>query len=176
MYRHTASPVLLWPKVSGLRSGCPLSNLSVSLCSTRPGCGSQRLLRCRLHPAGRGPNSSSLFPPLAAVVAVAPGRGASGEEARLSGMPRPPIGRGGGTASAVTERLSPAEAFRVSLHLAITYYYITVISPNCKRRGSLIKKIRYARRQVPPGIPLRGIIIRRPESRRTKHTSDFRGY
>ena len=30
-----------------------------------PGCGSQRLLRCRLHPAGRGPNSSSLFPPLA---------------------------------------------------------------------------------------------------------------
>ena len=41
-----------------------------------PGCGTQRLLRCRLHPAGRGPNSSSLFPPLAAVVAVAPkGRG-----------------------------------------------------------------------------------------------------
>ena len=39
----------------------------------RPGCGSQRLLRCRSHPAGRGPNSSSLFPPLAAVVAVASG-------------------------------------------------------------------------------------------------------
>ena len=38
----------------------------------RPGCGTQRLLRCRLHPAGRCPNSSSLFPPLAAVVAVAP--------------------------------------------------------------------------------------------------------
>ena len=94
------------------RSGCPLSNLSVSLRSTRPGCGSQRLLRCRLHPAGRGPNSSSLFPPLAAVVAVAPGRGASGEEARLCGMPRPPLGRGGGTASAVTERLSPAKASR----------------------------------------------------------------
>ena len=35
------------------------------------GCGSQRLLRCRSHPAGRCPNSSSLFPPLAAVVAVA---------------------------------------------------------------------------------------------------------
>ena len=33
--------------------------------------GSQRLLRCRSHPAGRCPNSSSLFPPLAAVVAVA---------------------------------------------------------------------------------------------------------
>ena len=40
-----------------------------------PGCGSQRLLRCRSHPAGRGPNSSSLFPPLAAVVAVAPTEG-----------------------------------------------------------------------------------------------------
>ncbi len=41
-----------------------------------PGCGSQRLLRCCSHPAGRRPNSSSLFPPLAAVVAVAPkGRG-----------------------------------------------------------------------------------------------------
>ena len=38
-----------------------------------PGCGSQRLLRYRSHPAGRGPNSSSLFPPLAAVVAVASG-------------------------------------------------------------------------------------------------------
>ena len=92
------------------RSGHPSSNLSVSLRSPRPGCGSQRLLRCRLHPAGRCPNSSSLFPPLAAVVAVAPGRGASGEEAKLCGMPRPPLVRGGGTASAVTERLSPAEA------------------------------------------------------------------
>ena len=195
MYRHTASPVSLWPKVSGLRSGCPSYNLSVSLRSTRPGCGSQRLLRCRLHPAGRGPNSSSRFPPLAAVVAPSrgasgeearlsgmpkpplvrgggtasavterlspakasrsgcplsnlsvcfadssPSRGASGEEAKLCGMPKPPLVRGGGTASAVTERLSPAEAFRVSLHLAITYYYIKVISPNCKRRGSLIKK------------------------------------
>ena len=74
-------------------------NLSVNASHChRPGCGSQRLLRCRLHPAGRSPNSSSLFPPLAAVVAVAPGRGASGEEAKLSGMPRPPLGRGGGNA------------------------------------------------------------------------------
>ena len=81
--------------------------LSVSLRSPRPGCGSQRLLRCRSHPAGRGPNSSSLFPPLAAVVAVAPSRGASGEEIKLCGLPKPPLGRGGGTASAVTERLSP---------------------------------------------------------------------
>ena len=37
----------------------------------KTGCGSQRLLRCRSHPAGRGPNSSSLYPPQAAVVAVA---------------------------------------------------------------------------------------------------------
>ena len=41
-----------------------------------------------------------------------PSRGASGEEARLCGMPRPPLGRGGGTASAVTERLSTAGAIR----------------------------------------------------------------
>ena len=47
-------------------------NLSVTPTACHsPGCGSQRLLRCRLHPAGRCPNSSSLFPPLAAVVAVA---------------------------------------------------------------------------------------------------------
>ena len=36
-----------------------------------------------------------------------PSRGASGEEAKLCGMPRPPLGRGGGSASALTERLSP---------------------------------------------------------------------
>ena len=36
-----------------------------------------------------------------------PCRGASGEETKLCGMPRPPLGRGGGTASAVTERFSP---------------------------------------------------------------------
>ena len=62
-----------------LRSGSRETGLpspsSLARCHC-PGCGSQRLLRCRLHPAGRGPNSSSLFPPLAAVVAVAPkGRG-----------------------------------------------------------------------------------------------------
>ena len=52
---------------------CPLRRFA-----PRPGCGTQRLLRCRLHPAGRCPNSSSLFPPLAAVVAVAPKGGAAG--------------------------------------------------------------------------------------------------
>ena len=49
-----------------------------------PGCGSQRLLRCRSHPAGRGPNSSSLFPPLAAVVAVAPTEGRLWHSAKFS--------------------------------------------------------------------------------------------
>ena len=57
----------------------PGDGLALSVIASQchcPGCGSQRLLRCRSHPAGRGPNSSSLFPPLAAVVAVAPkGRG-----------------------------------------------------------------------------------------------------
>ena len=42
--------------------------------------------------------------------ASSPKGGASGEEAKLSGMPRPPLGRGGGSASALTERLSPAVA------------------------------------------------------------------
>ena len=68
--------------------------------ASHPGCGSQRLLRSRLHPAGRGPNSDSLFPPLAAVVVVAPNRGASGEEMKLFEMPRPPLDRGGGTPQA----------------------------------------------------------------------------
>ena len=66
---------------NGLISGFKASDLvflDESGCNTdmtrrSPGCGSQRLLRCRSHPAGRGPNSSSLFPPLAAVVAVASG-------------------------------------------------------------------------------------------------------
>ena len=52
----------------------------------------------RLRLAGRCPNNDSLLPSLAAVVVVAPSRGASGEEARLSDMPRPPLRRGGGIA------------------------------------------------------------------------------
>ena len=81
-----------------------LYNLSVSLRSTRPGCGSQRLLRCRSHPAGRCPNSSSLFPPLAAVVAVAPGRGASGETVHFAGTAKASPTRGAVERSE-TERL-----------------------------------------------------------------------
>ena len=38
---------------------------------TATGCGTQQPLRYRLRLAGRGPNGNSLFPPLAAVVAVA---------------------------------------------------------------------------------------------------------
>ena len=45
-----------------------------------------------------------------ASLASSPSRGASGEEAKLCGMPKPPLGRGGGSASALTERLSPAVA------------------------------------------------------------------
>jgi hypothetical protein len=36
-----------------------------------------------------------------------PGRGASGEEARLYDMPKPPLDRGGGSAPALTVRLTP---------------------------------------------------------------------
>ena len=45
-----------------------------------------------------------------ASLASSPSRGASGEEEKFSAMPKPPLGRGGGSASALTERLSPAAA------------------------------------------------------------------
>ena len=73
--------------------------------STRPGCGTQQPLRYRLRLAGRGPNSDSLFPPLAAVVVVAPGRGASGETVHFAGTAKASPTRRGGTPSGVTERL-----------------------------------------------------------------------
>ena len=72
-------PPYLWTPLSPQRvKGC--SPLTIPKKKSKPknasrfaktGCGSQRLLRCRSHPAGRCPNSSSLFPPQAAVVAVA---------------------------------------------------------------------------------------------------------
>ena len=81
---------------NGLISGFKASDLvflDESGCNTdmtrrSPGCGSQRLLRYRSHPAGRGPNSSSLFPPLAAVVAVAPSRGGFGSPRKVNGFAR----------------------------------------------------------------------------------------
>ena len=69
-----------------------------------PGCGSQRLLRCRSHPAGRCPNSSSLFPPLAAVVAVAPCRRGLGSPRKVNGFARGSPTRGAVERSE-TERL-----------------------------------------------------------------------
>ena len=83
---------------NGLISGFKASDLvflDESGCNTdmtrrSPGCGSQRLLRCRSHPAGRGPNSSSLLPPLAAVVAVASGL-TDGSRAVSSKKRRPPF-------------------------------------------------------------------------------------
>ena len=72
-------PPYLWTPLSPQRvKGCsPLTipkmrskRKKASRCA-KTGCGSQRLLRCRSHPAGRCPNSSSLYPPQAAVVAVA---------------------------------------------------------------------------------------------------------
>ena len=89
---------------NGLISGFKASDLvflDESGCNTdmtrrSPGCGSQRLLRCRSHPAGRGPNSSSLFPPLAAVVAVAPCRGGFGSPRKVNGFTRGSPTRGAG--------------------------------------------------------------------------------
>ena len=72
-------PPYLWTPLSPQRvKGCsPLTipkkkskRKKASRCA-KTGCGSQRLLRYRSHPADRGPNSSSLHPPQAAVVAVA---------------------------------------------------------------------------------------------------------
>ena len=79
-----------------------------------PGCGSQRLLRCRSHPAGRGPNSSSLFPPLAAVVAVAPSRGGFGSPRKVNGFARGSPTRGAVERSE-TERLYGGEPYREPL-------------------------------------------------------------
>ena len=55
--------------------------------------------------AGRCPNGDSLFPPLAAVVAVAPSRGASGETVHFAGTAKASPTRRGGIALAMTERL-----------------------------------------------------------------------
>ena len=99
---------------------CPLRR-----CAPRPGCGTQRLLRCRLHPAGRCPNSSSLFPPLAAVVAVAPRGGALGFAGckSLSLWER-------WHCEAMTERASPTGQ---SCHAAISRPFVRAILSLCLR-------------------------------------------
>ena len=43
----------------------------MTTCACESGCGTQHPLRSRLRLAGRGPNNSSLHPPLAAVAVVA---------------------------------------------------------------------------------------------------------
>ena len=108
------------------RRACPLRRLRRHC----PGCGSQRLLRCRSHPAGRGPNSSSLFPPLAAVVAVAPkGRGFGrvhrflylfGETCGIMGLrPCPPIYSGG-----EVRKMESILSFILSVGANVAAYYI----------------------------------------------------
>ena len=81
------------------------SNLSVSHSLDKAGLRHPAFAALRLRLAGRGPNSDSLFPPLAAVVVVAPGRGASGETVHFAGTAKASPTRGGGIASAMTERL-----------------------------------------------------------------------
>ena len=110
------------------RAGLALSVIA-SQCHC-PGCGSQRLLRCRSHPAGRGPNSSSLFPPLAAVVAVAPkGRGFGrphrslylfGEKSGIMVLrPCPPIYSGG-----EVRKMESILSFILSVGANVAAYYI----------------------------------------------------
>ena len=65
-----------------------------------------------------------------------PSRGASGEEAKLYEMPRPPLGRGGGSASALTERLSPAAAHGQASILSFPYNH------NKKSRSALLQALR----------------------------------
>jgi len=95
------------PRAGLSYKGKALSSYNLSVIAARchcPGCGSQRLLRCRSHPAGRGPNSSSLFPPLAAVVAVAPSRRGFGSPRKVNGFARGSPTRGAVERSE-TERL-----------------------------------------------------------------------
>ena len=75
-------PVLLYLSAAGVSTSPSRQALS-GASAPEPGCGPQRLLRSRSHPAGRCPNNSSLFPPLAAVVAVAPGGRAIGRPGRF---------------------------------------------------------------------------------------------
>ena len=64
--------------------------LSVGLAPAKAGLRLPASAALRLRLAGRGPNSSSLFPPLAAVVAVAPRGGAIGGLVERSETEKPP--------------------------------------------------------------------------------------
>ena len=76
-----------------------------------------------------------------------PSRGASGEEARLHEMPKPPLGRGGGTASAVTERLSLARASRSGCPL---YNLSVCFADSSPSRGASGEEARLHEMPKPP--------------------------
>jgi len=61
-----------------------------------------------------------------ALRASSPSRGASGEEMKFPVMPKPPLGRGGGTASAVTERFSSFCAIHAE-NTTIHAYFIYIL-------------------------------------------------
>ena len=88
--REKAAAEMQRPFFAWKRSGSPSYNLSVSLRSTAP----------------------LVEEPLAE-------RKTLNWEGKLCGMPKPPLGRGGGTASAVTERLSPAAAHGQACKLSV---------------------------------------------------------
>ena len=67
----------------------------------------------KVYRAGRTEGRPVLVQPLSLTpFDSSPSRGASGEEAKLYGLPRPPLARGGGIASAMTERASPSPGSR----------------------------------------------------------------
>ena len=80
-------------------------NLSVCLRSTRPGCGTQHPQHFVCVLLAAAPTATPCFRHWRRSSLLPLPRGASGEEIRLYEMPRPPLVRGGGTPSGVTERL-----------------------------------------------------------------------
>jgi len=105
-------------------SGC-----NTDMTRRSPGCGSQRLLRYRSHPAGRSPNSSSLFPPLAAVVAVA--SGLTGTTMTVSPTKRePPFGAG-----------TPGGGFLFLRMVNLTFGIPDLSIPDSPQKSSAVQKV-----------------------------------
>ncbi len=63
-------------------------------------------------------------------------------EGKLCGLPKPPLGRGGGTASAVTERLSPAAAHGQALS---SYNLSVCFADSSPSRGASGETVHFAR-------------------------------
>ena len=99
-------------------------NLSVTPTACHcPGCGSQHVLRPLVrasHPAGRGPNSDSLFLPLAAVVVVAPNEGRLWQNGKLH-LFAPPLGE---LSPKVTERVIEDIQGKKTRNYAEFYFYL----------------------------------------------------